>query len=55
MGNLLRNEKFRELLFQALMVSVVATAFIAMIMNTRSTLEAQGLTIGFNFQARSTG
>lgn len=36
-------------------MSVVAALVIAMIVNTRATLEAQGLTTGFGFLQRSTG
>jgi general L-amino acid transport system permease protein len=52
---LFRNRKFREVLFQALTVSVVAVAVVAMVINTRANLEAQSLTTGFNFLDRSTG
>ncbi len=40
---------------QAFVISAVAVLIIAMIMNTRSALEAQSLTSGFGFLERSTG
>ncbi len=54
-GDLLRNRKFREAVFQALVVSATAAILIAMVMNTRAALEAQSLTTGFGFLQRSTG
>ncbi len=55
MSALLRNRKFREGVLQAVLVSVVAVLLIAMVINTRATLEAQSLTTGFGFLERSTG
>jgi len=55
MGNILRNQKFRGILFQAVALSVVAVVLIGMVMNTKASLDAQGLTAGFNFLDRSTG
>ncbi|MEM7258737.1 MAG: ABC transporter permease subunit, partial [Pseudomonadota bacterium] len=55
MGSLLRNRKFREIFLQALMVSVVAGLLVAMVINTRASLNAQSLTTGFGFLERSTG
>jgi len=55
MGTLLRNRKFREVVLQATIVSLVAAAVIMMTINMRSTLEAQGMTSGFAFLERSTG
>ena len=55
MGSLLRNQKFREAIFQASVVSVVAVIIIAMIINARAALDAQSLTSGFGFLDRSTG
>jgi His/Glu/Gln/Arg/opine family amino acid ABC transporter permease subunit len=54
-GSLLRNRKFRELFLQALVVSVVAALLVAMVINTRASLNAQSLTTGFGFLNRSTG
>lgn len=51
----LRNRKLREVLYQATALSVVAAVAIVMVLNTRSTLETQGLTTGFGFLERSTG
>ncbi len=50
-----RNRKFREAVLQALLVSVVAAVLVAMVVNTRAALDAQGLTTGFGFLERSTG
>ncbi|MBX2878835.1 MAG: ABC transporter permease subunit [Granulosicoccus sp.] len=55
MGSLLRNRKFREVLLQATMVSLVAIVLVAMTINMRTSLEAQGMTSGFAFLERSTG
>ncbi|OED38962.1 hypothetical protein AB833_17505 [Chromatiales bacterium (ex Bugula neritina AB1)] len=55
MGSLLRNRKFREAILQAVMLSGAAVLIIAMILNTRSALDAQSLTTGFGFLNRSTG
>ena len=55
MGNILRNQKTRGILFQAVALSVVAVALIGMVINAKSTLDAQGLTSGFSFLERSTG
>jgi general L-amino acid transport system permease protein len=55
MGTLLRNRKFREGVFQALVISAAAVILIAMVMNARASLDAQGLTTGFGFLERSTG
>ncbi len=55
MGALFRNRKFREAMLQALLVSVIAALLIAMIVNARQSLNAQGMTSGFAFLERSTG
>lgn len=55
MGSFLRNRKFREIVFQAIVLSVVAALLVAMVINTRASLEAQSLTTGFGFLERSTG
>lgn len=55
MSNVLRNRKFREIVFQALVLSAVAALLVAMVINTRASLDAQSLTTGFNFLNRSTG
>jgi len=55
MSNVLRDRKFREILFQAFVLSAVAALLLAMVINTRASLDAQGLTTGFNFLNRSTG
>jgi len=55
MGSLLGSRKSREILFQALVLSLVTALLVAMVMNTRASLEAQSLTTGFGFLERSTG
>ncbi len=55
MGSFLRNRKFREIVQQAVVLSIVAALLVAMVMNTRASLEAQSLTTGFGFLDRSTG
>lgn len=55
MSSVLRNRKFREVVYQALVLSIVAAVLVAMVMNTRASLEAQSLTTGFGFLERSTG
>ncbi|MDB4222166.1 ABC transporter permease subunit [Granulosicoccus sp.] len=55
MLNLFRNRKFREALLQAAVVSGAAVLIIAMVINARATLDAQGLTTGYGFLKRSTG
>jgi len=55
MLSFLRNQKFREVLFQAFVLSLVAALLVAMVMNTRAALDAQSLTTGFGFLERSTG
>jgi His/Glu/Gln/Arg/opine family amino acid ABC transporter permease subunit len=55
MGSLLRNRQFREVVFQAIMVSLVAALLVGMVINTRAALDAQSLTTGFGFLNRSTG
>ena len=55
MLELFRNRKFREILLQAVSLSVVAALVITMVINARATLETQGLTTGFGFLERSTG
>ena len=55
MGNILRNQKFRGIFFQAAALSIVAALLVAMVMNTKASLDAQGLTTGFSFLDRSTG
>ena len=42
-------------MLQALLVSVIAALLIAMIVNARQSLDAQGMTSGFAFLERSTG
>jgi len=51
---LFSNQKTREIVFQAVVLSVVAALLVAMVMNTRASLEAQSLTTGFSFLNRST-
>lgn len=55
MGSFFRSRKTREIFFQALLLSVVAALLVAMVMNTRASLEAQSLTTGFGFLERATG
>lgn len=55
MGNLVRNRKFREIVLQAVLISVVAALLVAMVVNTRTSLDEQGMTSGFGFLERSTG
>jgi len=55
MGSLLKSKKTREIFVQAVVLSVVAALLVAMVMNTRASLEAQSLTTGFGFLERSTG
>lgn len=55
MTTLLRNRKTREIFFQAVVLSTVAVLIVAMIMNTRASLDAQSLTTGYGFLKRSTG
>ncbi len=55
MGSLLRNRQFREVVFQAIMVSLVAALLVGMVINTRASLDEQSLTTGFGFLNRSTG
>ncbi|MFK7853562.1 MAG: ABC transporter permease subunit [Granulosicoccus sp.] len=55
MATLLRNRKAREIVFQAFVLSAVAVVIVAMVMNTRASLEAQSLTTGYGFLGRSTG
>jgi len=55
MSRFLGNRKSRDVLLQAVVVSVVAALLVAMVMNTRASLEAQSLTTGFGFLNRSTG
>ncbi len=55
MVSFLRNQKFREAVYQALVLSVVAALLVAAVMSTRASLEAQSLTTGFGFLERSTG
>ena len=55
MGSFLRNRKFREIVQQAVVLSIVAALLVTMVMNTRASLEAQSLTTGFGFLDRSTG
>lgn len=51
----LRNQRHREWLLQATVVSLAAVLIIAMVVNARTSLEAQGMTSGFGFLKRSTG
>jgi len=55
MGSIFRNRKFREIVFQAIVLSVVAALLVGMVVNTRASLDAQSLTTGFGFLERSTG
>lgn len=55
MGALLRNRKFREVMLQAVVVSIVAAVLVAMVLNARQSLSEQGMTSGFAFLQRSTG
>lgn len=51
----LRNRRVREAILQAVVISAVAAALVAMVISTRASLDAQGLTTGFGFLERSTG
>lgn len=51
----LRNRKFREVLLQALVISVVAATLVMMVINMRTSLEEQSMTSGFGFLTRATG
>jgi len=53
--NLFRNRKIREALLQAAVVSGAAVLIIAMVINTRASLDAQSLTTGYGFLERATG
>jgi len=55
MSSILRNRQFREVVFQAFMVSLVAALLVGMVINARAALDAQSLTTGFGFLERSTG
>jgi len=55
MSRFLRNRKSREIILQAVVLSLVAALLVAMVMNTRASLEAQSLTTGFGFLERTTG
>ncbi len=55
MGSILGSQKSREILFQAVVLSIVAALLVTMVVNTRASLEAQSLTTGFGFLERSTG
>jgi len=55
MGNFLRNKKNREIFLQAVLVSAVAAVLVMMVINTRASLDEQGMTSGFGFLERSTG
>ena len=55
MSSFLKSKKTREIIFQAIVLSVVAALLVTMVMNTRASLEAQSLTTGFGFLERSTG
>ena len=55
MSSILRNRQFREVVFQAFMVSLVAALLVSMVINARAALDAQSLTTGFGFLDRSTG
>ncbi len=50
-----RNQNVREIVFQAVVLSLVAAMLVAMVMSTRASLEEQSLTTGFGFLERSTG
>jgi len=55
MSSFLRNRKYREIAFQAMVLSIVAAVLVTMVMNTQASLEAQSLTTGYGFLQRSTG
>lgn len=55
MRPILRQRKTREVVLQAIVISVVAVLLIGMVLNARAALDAQGLTTGFGFLDRSTG
>ncbi len=55
MASLYRNQNFRDIVFQAVVLSLVAVMLVAMVMSTRASLEEQSLTTGFGFLERSTG
>lgn len=55
MAHLLRNQKFRNALLQALYVGVLGAMVIAGVLTARRNLAAQGITSGFDFLFKSTG
>jgi len=55
MSRFYKNKSFREILFQAIVLSVVAALLVAMVISTRASLAEQSLTTGFSFLERSTG
>ncbi|MGE3290892.1 MAG: ABC transporter permease subunit [Geminicoccaceae bacterium] len=55
MGSLLRNQKVRNALLQALYVGVLASLVIAGVLIARDNLAAQGITSGFSFLFKQTG
>jgi len=55
MTHLLRNQKFRDALLQALYVGVLGAMVIAGVLIARQNLAAQGITSGFDFLFKSTG
>lgn len=55
MSVIYRNRKYREFALQAAVVALAGAVLIAMVMNARASLEAQGMTSGFSFLNWSTG
>jgi His/Glu/Gln/Arg/opine family amino acid ABC transporter permease subunit len=55
MAHLLRNQKFRNALLQALYVGVLGAMVIAGVLIARQNLAAQGITSGFDFLFKPTG
>jgi His/Glu/Gln/Arg/opine family amino acid ABC transporter permease subunit len=55
MLTLLRNGKFRRVLFQVLFVGLVTVLLISAVIEARTTINAQGMSAGFGFLERSAG
>lgn len=52
---MLNNQKFRDILYQAVLVTVVAVLLVYCIVKIRVTVASQGMVSGFGFLERSTG
>jgi general L-amino acid transport system permease protein len=55
MGSLLRNQKVRNVLLQAVFVGTLAAMVLSGVLTARQNLIAQGITSGFDFLFKSTG